>query len=123
LRDGRTQKPLVKSVVRTRSNPFDEDEKLPESDLVVVWHDIFTDVVDSPDFGRIGPITYNRSGGHRDRGFLMLKGPGIDRHSIVQHGRSVDVGVTILDLMGVEAPDYFDGQSLLNRAAVAGTPV
>ena len=125
LRDGRTKKPLVKDVVRTRTlNPLEaNDEKLPESDLVVVWHDIYTDVVDSPDFGRIGPITYNRSGGHRDRGFLMLKGPGIDSESIIQNGRSVDVGATILDLMGVEIPEYFDGHSLLNRAAVAGAIV
>ena len=121
LRDGRTQKPLVKDVVRTRNHPLDE-EKLPESDLVVVWHDVFPDVVDSSDFGRIGPITYNRSGGHRDRGFLMLKGPGIDANSLVQNGRSVDVGATLLDLMGVEIPTYFDGRSLLNKAAVAGMP-
>ncbi len=116
LRDGRTQKPLVKQVVRTRSNPMDDNEKLPESDLLVVWHDLFTDVVDSPDLGRIGPITYNRSGGHRERGFLMLKGPGISSDSIVKNGRAVDVGATILDLMDVDIPDYFDGKSLINKA-------
>lgn len=119
LRDGRTQQPLVKQVVRTRTHPLDEDAKLPDSDLLVVWHEIFTDVIDSPDIKRIGPITYNRSGGHRNRGFLMLKGPGIDADAIRPNGRCVDVGATILDLMNVEAPEYFDGRSLLKHVAAS----
>jgi len=113
LRDGRSNQLLVKDVIRTRKSPLDSNPKLPDPDLVVVWHTIATDLVDSPDLGRIGPITYNRPGGHREHGFLMAKGPRISPNSELQSGRAVDVGATILDLMGAEIPDYFDGKSLL----------
>ena len=112
LRDGRSGKLLVKEVIRTRKSPLDNDPKLPDPDLVVIWHPIATDLIDSPDIGRIGPITYNRPGGHREHGFLMATGPGIPSQSGLQSGRAVDVGATILDLMGAEIPDYFDGKSL-----------
>ncbi|MEL6501219.1 MAG: nucleotide pyrophosphatase, partial [Cyanobacteria bacterium J06623_1] len=112
LRDGRSGKLLVKDVIRTRKSPLDRDPKLPDPDLVVVWHTIATDLIDSPDIGRIGPITYNRPGGHREHGFLMAKGPGIPSSRNLASGRAVDVGATILDLMGAQVPDYFDGKSL-----------
>jgi predicted AlkP superfamily phosphohydrolase/phosphomutase len=113
LKDGRSGQPLVKQVVRTRKSPLDNDPKLPEPDLIVVWHEIPTDVVDSPDLGRIGPITYNRPGGHREHGFLMAAGPGIEPGSHLTHGRAVDLSATILNLMGAEIPTYFDGKPLL----------
>ena len=112
LRDGRSGKLLVKEVIRTRKSPLDSDPKLPDPDLVVVWHPIATDLIDSPDIGRIGPITYNRPGGHREHGFLMATGPGVPAQADFQSGRAVDVGATILDLMGAEIPSYFDGQPL-----------
>jgi hypothetical protein len=102
--------------VRTRRSPQENDPKLPEPDLIVVWHEIPTDLVDSPDLGRIGPITYNRPGGHRENGFLMAKGPGISPNSTLSTGRAVDVGATILNLMGAKIPDYFDGKPLLESA-------
>lgn len=113
LRDGRSGELLVKEVIRTRKSPLDSDPKLPDPDLVVVWNTIATDLVDSPDIGRIGPITYNRPGGHREHGFLMAKGPRISPQNCLEAGRAVDVGATILDLMGAEIPAYFDGKSLL----------
>ena len=113
LKDGRSQQSLVKQVVRTRKSPLDNDSKLPDPDLIVVWHEIPTDVVDSPDVGRIGPITYNRPGGHRENGFLLAKGEGITANSDLSTGRAVDIGPTILNLMGAEIPEYFDGKPLL----------
>lgn len=59
LRDGRSGELLVKKVIRTRKSPLDADPKLPDPDLVVIWQTIATDLIDSPDIGRIGPITYN----------------------------------------------------------------
>ena len=112
LKDGRTGKPLVKQVVKTRQSPLETDPKLPDPDLIVVWHDIPTDVIDSPDIGRIGPITYNRPGGHREHGFLLAKGPQIRANSNLSAGRAVDIGATILELMGADIPSYFDGQPL-----------
>ena len=116
LRDGRSGELLVKDVICTRKSPLDNDPKLPDPDLVVVWHTIATDLIDSPDIGRIGPITYNRPGGHREHGFLMARGPRISHDIQLKDGRAVDVGATILDLMGAEIPDYFDGKSLLTNS-------
>ena len=116
LQDGRSKQPLVKQVVRTRKSSLDNDPKLPDPDLVVVWHEIPTDVIDSPDIGRIGPITYNRPGGHRENGFLLAKGPGMEANSNLSTGRAVDVGATILNLMGASIPDYFDGKPLLETS-------
>ncbi len=116
LRDGRSGELLVKDVIRTRKSPLDSNPKLPDPDLVVVWHTIATDLIDSPDIGRIGPITYNRPGGHREHGFFMAKGPGINSDIQLRDGRAVDVGATILDLMGAEIPAHFDGQSLLTNS-------
>lgn len=113
LKDGRSGELLVKKVIRTRKSPLDSDPKLPDPDLVVIWHPIATDLIDSPDIGRIGPITYNRPGGHRENGFLMAKGPKINPNHNFADGRAVDVGATILDLMGADIPSYFDGKSLI----------
>jgi predicted AlkP superfamily phosphohydrolase/phosphomutase len=113
LVDGRSGQPLVKQVIRTRRSALECDPKLPEPDLVVVWHERSVDVVDSPDLGRIGPITYNRPGGHRNRGFLLAKGAGISPSLSLPEARAVDVSATILKLLGATIPDYFDGQPLL----------
>jgi len=115
LKDGRTGELIVKEVVRTRTrqDALDCNPNLPDADLVVLWQDCPTDVVDSPDFGRIGPVTYYRSGGHRSRGFLMASGPGITPGSSLPAGQAIDIGPTILELMGAPIPDYCDGKSLL----------
>jgi predicted AlkP superfamily phosphohydrolase/phosphomutase len=113
LKDGRTGKPLVKQVVRPRQSAAANDPKLPDSDLLVLWNEIMTDVVDSPDLGRIGPVTYFRAGSHWNRGFLIAKGPGITPGSSLPDGETVDLAPTILELMGAPIPDYFDGKSLL----------
>lgn len=119
LRDGRSGELLVKEVIRTRKSPQDNNPKLPDPDLVVVWHPIATDLIDSPNIGRIGPITYNRPGGHREHGFLMIKGSRISPGIELKDGRAVDIGATILDLMGANIPDYFDGQSLLKNNSLS----
>ena len=119
LKDGRSGELLVKKVIRTRKSPQDKEPKLPDPDLVVVWHTIATDLIDSPDIGRIGPITYNRPGGHRQHGFMMAKGPHISSNIDLSNGRAVDVGATILDLMGAKIPDYFDGKSLLKNNSLS----
>lgn len=46
----------------------------------------------------------------------MAKGPRISPESSFADGRAVDVGATILDLMGADIPDYFDGKSLLQKS-------
>ncbi len=118
LKDGRSQQPLVNQVVKTRISPLDDNPKLPDPDLIVVWEEIATDVVDSPDVGRIGPITYNRPGGHRENGFLLAKGKEIQAKDNLTDGRAVDIAATILNLMGATIPDYFDSKPLLESLAL-----
>lgn len=114
LQDGRTGQPLVKQVVRTRQHGLEDDPKLPDADLVVVWHEIATDIVDSPDVGRIGPVTFNRPGGHRPNGFVMAKGPGIEAGTEIVDGRVVDLAPTMLKLLNAPIPDFYDGKPLFN---------
>jgi predicted AlkP superfamily phosphohydrolase/phosphomutase len=112
LVDGRTGKPVVKRVIRTCKSPLIDDSKLINADLIVKWQENPTDVVDSPKYGRIGPVPYFRSGGHRERGFLMAKGEGIAANSSFGSGNVVDLAPTILNLIGVPIPEYFDGKPL-----------
>ncbi|MCL1465898.1 alkaline phosphatase family protein [Argonema galeatum] len=119
LTDARTGKPIVKKVVRTRQKPTDNDPKLPDSDLVVVWEDFAVDVVDSPKYDRIGPIYFNRTGAHRPRGFWTIKGPGIEAGSTLAEGHAVDLAPTILELMDAPIPEYMDGKPLLSTKVFA----
>ncbi|BAY17452.1 type I phosphodiesterase/nucleotide pyrophosphatase [Anabaenopsis circularis NIES-21] len=116
LKDARTGKALVKKVIRTRRSATNNDPTLPDSDLVVLWHEQITDVVDSPDFGRIGPIPYFRAGSHWERGFLVAKGPGIAPNSELTTGEVVDLPPTILGLMGAPIPAHFDGKPLITAS-------
>jgi len=112
LTDPRTGKPVVKGIVRTRQNPLDPDPKLPDADLAVMWEDAAVDTVDSPTYGRFGPVFYNRSGAHRARGFVMAQGPGIEPGSNLMQGHVVDLAPTILQLMGAPIPQHLDGKPL-----------
>ena len=114
----RTGRPVIKKVVKTRQSPFERDAKLPDADLVVVWDEEPTDVVDHPTCGRIGPVPYRRTGSHRGRGFLTLTGPDIAPGSQLRKGHGVDLAPTLLHLMGAPIPDYCDGVSLLESAQV-----
>ncbi len=112
LQDARTGQPLVEKVYRTRRSPDEQDPTLPDSDLVVLWYRAVVDVVDSPDVGRIGPIPFYRTGGHhRSDGFLLAQGPNISPGSLPD-AQAVDLGPTILQLLGAPIPDYFDGTPL-----------
>jgi predicted AlkP superfamily phosphohydrolase/phosphomutase len=118
LTDARTGKSVVKKVIRTRENPLDTNPKLPDADLVVVWEDDAVDVIDSPQYGRIGPIYFNRTGAHRPRGFVIAKGPGIEAGSDLPEAHAVDLTATILDLMDAPIPEYMDGKPIRLRKAL-----
>lgn len=109
----RTGEKVVKKVVRTRQSYDDRDPKLPDADLVVIWQEQPTDVIDSPDLGRIGPIPYRRTGSHRARGFVTVKGPLVEASSSLPEGHGVDLAPTLLELMGASIPEYMDGKPLL----------
>mgnify|MGYP001799547161 CR=1 FL=1 len=120
LANARTGQPVVKDVVRTRTdaNILSCQAELPDADLVVIWHEQPSDVVDSLDLGRIGPVTYYRSGGHRSAGFLLAKGPTIKPGTQIEEGQTVDIGPTIRALMGAPAMANCDGKALFKSNRV-----
>ncbi|MDG2617593.1 alkaline phosphatase family protein [Thermoleptolyngbya sichuanensis XZ-Cy5] len=122
LKDARTGKSIVRQISRTRRTPFDEGN-LSDADIVVVWEEVITDVVDSPDFGRIGPIPHFRAGGHRSRGFFMAQGPGIAPNSSIERGQALDIAPTILGLLGAPIPDRLDGAPLLEVSSIRSAAI
>ena len=112
LSNARTGESVVKKVVRTRESCTEDNPKLPDADLVVVWAEQPADVVDHPQYGRIGPVPYRRTGSHRPNGFITVKGPGIAPGSTLPEGHGVDLAPTILNLMGAAIPEYMDGKPL-----------
>ena len=86
-------------------------------DVVIEWDDsTMYDVIDSPRFGRIGPFSPRRSGGHNRFGFFMANGPGIPAASEVSDTKLVDLAPMILDFMGAPVPAHMDGTSPLRAA-------
>ena len=71
---------------------------LPDADLIVFYESEPTDVVDSPTFGRIGPVPYARTGGHVNRGLAILKAADFQPGSMLPSGHVRDLAPTILSL-------------------------
>ncbi|MFB2938283.1 alkaline phosphatase family protein [Aerosakkonemataceae cyanobacterium BLCC-F154] len=120
LKDARTGQPMVQKIIRTRQDASDRNPKLPDADLVVIWQEEnATDVVDSPEFGRIGPVPHNRTGSHRARGFFLAKSPDITPGSELPVGHALDLAPTILELMGARIPEYYQGKPMLEKPVAA----
>lgn len=117
LTDSRSGIPMVKQIIRTRTNPLDPDPKLPDADLVIIWQeDTPTDVVDSPTVGHIGPLPYLRTGSHRSDGFIIAQGQQFAPGSEFTPGHSLDLAPTFLELMNCPIPGYFQGKSILPKS-------
>ena len=113
IRDARKGERLVEEVIRTRKGPQDVGPEFPEADLVVLFNerDCPADTVDHPTLGRIGPMPFNRTGGHFSTGFMIAHGPGIAAQSLIS-GDAIDVTPTLLQMMGAPIPEYMDGRPL-----------
>ncbi len=119
VRNARTGQPVVRRVFRTRTNAGDDNPRLPPADLVVQWDDLVPfDVIESPEAGRIGPVPYFRTGGHRAGGFAMLRGPGIPAGATLSTADVFDLPVTILHMLGASVPRRLEGKSLLGLPAM-----
>jgi len=127
LKDARTGTPMVYKIVRTRKDPMEQNPKLSPADLIVVWQDDYaTDTMDSPDYGRFGPLPPYRAGSHRHEGFILACGSGIEAGSSLSEGHVLDLAPTILDLMGAPIPKYLEGKPLpllKSEAVVDGTRI
>jgi arylsulfatase A-like enzyme len=81
--------------------------------------------VDTP-FGRIGPMPFQRTGSHVERGFLIASGPRIPAGVSPSDGHAIDLAPTILSLIDAPVPDYMEGKPLFARTAMSepllGTP-
>jgi predicted AlkP superfamily phosphohydrolase/phosphomutase len=122
LRDARTGRRLVKEIVRTREFPLDSGPHHPDADLIVFYEAEPTDVVDSPTFGRIGPVPYARTGGHVNRGFAILKSPHCQPGSTRPGGHVRDLAPTMLALLGAPQPEYLQGAPLIDAGTMVGRP-
>lgn len=117
VRDARTGLPVVKGVYRTRTNPLDDNPRLPPADLIVQWDDSRPfDVIDSPDIGRIGPVPYFRTGGHRAGGFALMNGTNIPAGITLPTASVFDLPVTMLQMLGAPIPARMEGKSILPSA-------
>jgi predicted AlkP superfamily phosphohydrolase/phosphomutase len=119
LRDARSGGPLVRDVVRTRATAMDDGPHLPDADLVVFYHPMPVDVVDSPRVGRIGPVPWSRTGGHTNAGFAIVRAPGCAPGSTLPPGHVRDLAPTMLALLGAPIPPALDGRSLLDGGVSA----
>ena len=115
VRNARTGSPMFRKMMRSRTSALEEGSTLPDPDVLVLWTPEPADVVDTP-FGRIGPIPFNRSGSHVERGFILATGPGVPVSGAVPEARAVDLAPTILSLLGVAVPSYMDGRPLFRDA-------
>lgn len=111
--DARTGQPIVRDVIRPRSDAFDAPHG-PDADLIFLWNLHPMDTADSPKYGRIGPGPFRRTGDHYDMGFFGVQGPGLQPQQL-EDGYLVDIAPTILDLIDVPRPNHFDGQSRLTE--------
>ena len=126
LRDARTGGPVVTDVVRTRSDAFrprSEGDRPSDADMIVMWANTPTDVVDHPVGGRIGPVPFKRSGSHVHRGFFLASGPGVASGRKLPESHALDLAPTILQAMGAPIPAHFDGRPILEPSAVLSDAV
>ncbi len=113
MKDARTGIPMAQEIIRMRESAIDDDPKLPDADIVIVWQEEYaSDSIESPDVGRIGPVPHYRSGSHRPEGFFIASGPGIEPASTLDGGHALDISPTILGLMEAPIPDYLEGKAL-----------
>ena len=112
LKDARTGQPIVEKITRTREDAADNDPKLPDADLLIKWVESSIDVVDSPDFGRTGPVPFCNTGGHKPIGFALVSGPGINPGKLSQ-GHIIDLAPTVLAMMGAPIPQHIVGKPLV----------
>jgi hypothetical protein len=94
---------------------LDDDPKLSDADLLVLWTAEPADVVDTP-FGRIGPVPFQRSGSHVERGFVLASGPGIPVGHTVSDAHALDLAPTIMSLIGAPVPRYMEGKPLFTAS-------
>lgn len=115
-RCARTGRGLVDDVIRIRTDALANDPALPGSDLVIRWSEAgVTDIIESDEYGQMGPVPFFRTGSHTSNGFLLAKGPGIEAGRRLEDGETIDLATTFLARIGAPIPKQMKGRDLLAR--------
>lgn len=114
IMDARTNLPVVAGFYRTRRDPLQDGPDLPPADLIVEWSSATTDAFLCPQIGQIGPVPLRRIGGHSAEGFAWFHGPDFTPSENVAMS-AMDIGPTVLDILGRALPNHFDGTSVLRH--------
>jgi hypothetical protein len=109
---------MVVNIMRPRTTAMRNDPKLPDPDLLVLWAPRPTDVVDTP-CGRIGPMPFQRTGSHVERGFVLASGAGLEQAMLPPNPHALDLAPTILSLMDAPIPAHLDGRPLFGPREAA----
>ena len=111
-RDLRTGNSIVSNIERRNAtNPLSPDAA--DADLIITWKPQ-VEGIEHPALGTIGPLPYRRTGGHTDRGFAWLCGPGIASCDYGERD-AIDLTATILQLLGHSTAS----QGIFRRRAAA----
>jgi predicted AlkP superfamily phosphohydrolase/phosphomutase len=108
--DPRTGRPVVESVMRTRSAANMMDPAGPDADLTISWLPRI-DAFEHPEAGTIGPFPFHRTGAHTSRGFAFFSGPGIERADLGEHD-AINLTPTLVALLGHEPRANLDGRPI-----------
>lgn len=111
LKCARTGTKMVKKIEIMRTTGFETDPKLPDADIVIGWQEEYaTDLVEHPDFGKIGPVPHFRAGSHRHTGFMVAAGPAIVEGATIEGAHALDIAPTMLALLGKAKPEHMQGK-------------
>jgi hypothetical protein len=76
--------------MRARTTAEDRDPKGPDPDLLILWTAEPADIVETP-LGRLGPMPFQRTGSHVERGFVLASGPGIPSAAVPAEPHALDL--------------------------------
>ena len=107
--------------VRTTDEVFTRDRHPNLPDLIINWR---TDIgpIETCRSERVGEIHvpiaksgYNRSGDHTPASRLWASGPAVKRYTHIERANVLDLPPTVLNLLEVPLPNWFDGHPLRLR--------
>ncbi len=113
LKSAESDVAAIRAVIKTRQNPLDDNPKLPDADLIVLWNEEFaTNHYFHPTWGNFGPVPYFRTGGHRNLGFAAINGTDIPAGQLATQP-TLSLTSSLLSLMNVTPPNYMAEASLI----------
>jgi predicted AlkP superfamily phosphohydrolase/phosphomutase len=112
LREPESGEPAVTRIIAPRYDLPGDGHPHP-ADLIVQWNPRLKNKIFSPRFGMWGPVPYHRGGSHTPDGFFFAQGPGLSTGRRPE-GKPIDIGPTILEMMGATPPSPLPGKSLFS---------